>query len=272
MPRKPCAPALVNSSRSTMPASSHSSWWGTSSLAMNARTESRNRSCSSSNRVRCIGCDGNAMAPRRRCPPGCRRGRDDRALRVGWRPGAGGSGGEQPHPQRGLGGVAARRATGARRGPGRHGPLQRAAGADGEAVGARRRRHRRRLRVRLLAGGGAREAARSARSSTPRTAGRGSAGRWAPTSSRWPAPRVAPGSPSRSLRAAPPRSPVRDADGFDPGLVMELNRTDVRAIDAALLERWRSAGEAAAELLAGRLRRALPHRRAGPRLHRRPRR
>ena len=37
---------------------------------------------------------------------------------------------------------------------------------------------------------------------------------------------------------------VRDADGFSPGLVVELNRTDVRAIDGDLLERWRAAGEA----------------------------
>ena len=41
------------------------------------------------------GCDGNAMASRRRRPAGCRRGRDDRAVRVGGRPGAGGPGGEQ---------------------------------------------------------------------------------------------------------------------------------------------------------------------------------
>ena len=52
MPRKPWAPALRNTSRSTMPARSHASWCGTSSLAMKPRTESRNSSWSSSNSVR----------------------------------------------------------------------------------------------------------------------------------------------------------------------------------------------------------------------------
>ncbi len=52
MPRKPWAPALANIDRSTMPAASHSSLCGASSVAMKRRTESRNRSCSSSNSVR----------------------------------------------------------------------------------------------------------------------------------------------------------------------------------------------------------------------------
>ena len=49
---------------------------------------------------------------------------------------------------------------------------------------------------------------------------------------------VAPGSPAEAA--------VRAADGFEPGLVVELNRTDVRSIDPHLLERWCAAGEAAA--------------------------
>jgi GNAT superfamily N-acetyltransferase len=45
--------------------------------------------------------------------------------------------------------------------------------------------------------------------------------------------------------ASPAEAAVRRAAGFTPGLVVELNRTDVGSIDRGLLERWRSAGEAA---------------------------
>jgi GNAT superfamily N-acetyltransferase len=48
---------------------------------------------------------------------------------------------------------------------------------------------------------------------------------------------VAPGSPAEAA--------VRAAEGFQAGLIMELNRTDARAIDHRLLERWRDQGEAA---------------------------
>jgi mycothiol synthase len=48
---------------------------------------------------------------------------------------------------------------------------------------------------------------------------------------------IAPGSPADVA--------VRTTDGFSPGLVMELNRTDVREIDRELLERWRAAGDTA---------------------------
>jgi GNAT superfamily N-acetyltransferase len=47
---------------------------------------------------------------------------------------------------------------------------------------------------------------------------------------------IPPGSPAEAA--------VRAAGGFEPGLVMEQNRTDVRGIDRELLERWRAAGEA----------------------------
>src|SRR3954468_6076018 len=52
MPRNPASPALRNTSRSTMPARSHSSTWGTSSLSTNCRKLARNSSCSSSKIVR----------------------------------------------------------------------------------------------------------------------------------------------------------------------------------------------------------------------------
>ena len=48
---------------------------------------------------------------------------------------------------------------------------------------------------------------------------------------------IAPGSPAEAA--------VRAVGGFEPGLVIEQNRTDVRGIDRGLLERWRAAGEAA---------------------------
>ena len=106
--RRPC----VNSSRSTMPARSHASWWGASSLAMKPRTESRNSSCSSSNSVRSMAATVTRWPRRRRAGRLCRVDRDDRAVRVGERAGAGRPGGGHPHPQRGLGGVGAGRAAG----------------------------------------------------------------------------------------------------------------------------------------------------------------
>jgi len=48
---------------------------------------------------------------------------------------------------------------------------------------------------------------------------------------------VAPGSAGEAA--------VRAADGFNPDLVVEMNRTDVAKIDHDLLEHWRAAGEAA---------------------------
>ena len=240
---------------------------------MNARTESRNSSCSSSNRVRSMaatvtrwpGGDGARQARR--------RGRDHRAVRVGGRPGAGGPGGGQPHPQRGLGGVGAGRAARAAMRPSstwtaspRHPERMDA------AAGARRRRRGRRLRPTRSGGRASRVAARCASFVDPRAPPDGaSAGRSARTWSRRRGPRVAPASPSRSRRAAPPRRPSRGATGSSPDLVMELNRTDVRADrPTRSSSAGASAGEAADGLLAGRLRRAVPHRRAGPRLHRTP--
>ena len=44
IPRKPERPAVVNSSRGTIPAASHSSWCGTTSLSRKARKDSRNAS------------------------------------------------------------------------------------------------------------------------------------------------------------------------------------------------------------------------------------
>jgi GNAT superfamily N-acetyltransferase len=49
---------------------------------------------------------------------------------------------------------------------------------------------------------------------------------------------IAPGSPAEAA--------VQAAGRFEPGLIVEMNRTDVRTIDRNLLERWRAAGEAAA--------------------------
>src|SRR4051794_18408063 len=54
MPRNPWAPALANTSRSTIPAASHSSECGTSSFSRKPRTESRKSSWSDSKSVRCM--------------------------------------------------------------------------------------------------------------------------------------------------------------------------------------------------------------------------
>jgi GNAT superfamily N-acetyltransferase len=48
---------------------------------------------------------------------------------------------------------------------------------------------------------------------------------------------IAPGTPADAA--------VRRTEGFQPGLVVELNRAATRAIDRELLGRWRAAGEAA---------------------------
>ena len=48
MPRRPCLPAVVNSSRGVIPAALHSSTCGAISLSTKVRTEARNASWSSS--------------------------------------------------------------------------------------------------------------------------------------------------------------------------------------------------------------------------------
>src|SRR3954454_16631210 len=55
IPRNPCAPAAANTSRGTIPDSSHSRWCGTTSLSSHRRKLARNSSCSNSNSVRCMG-------------------------------------------------------------------------------------------------------------------------------------------------------------------------------------------------------------------------
>ena len=102
--------------------------------------------------------------------------------------------------------------------------------------------------------------------------GAGEGRRAAPSGGRWstrPEPR-AHRRHRRGGRRQCAEEAVAEAPGSGPDLVVELNRTDPRMIPDALLEAVGGGRRGGRRLLARRLRRAVPVRRAGARLHPRP--